>query len=285
MLVVLLLAGACAAAEDAPLASGATQIALGGSVTGSVKQGEWVDYFVRADNGDEAIHFKVVATTKLPTALSVYAIDGFVQGYDSSGAPLLTDALHGSDALAASSAAAIDADTVSRLGDDKTKEYHVYISQCYLQVGAAYFLSIRGVSASEVSFTAYANRKTAKLATMDGTEVIDTVCDGKYLHHFWDLPTVPAVGGVQLSVSKRSGELEAFYLRHERCAGASGSNVAESTLSGHGLSSGTVTLPSMDLALEAGRYYVSVRGSADMCGTYAITLRNLTQVEVSAASA
>ena len=35
-----------------------------------------------------------------------------------------------------------------------------------------------------------------------------SVCDGKYYHHFFELPTVPSSGGVQVEVQKTSGELD-----------------------------------------------------------------------------
>ena len=45
------------------------------------------------------------------------------------------------------------------------------------------------------------------------------------------------------------------------------------------------TLPSAQQELKAGRYYVTVKGSAELCGEYAINVRNesLTQFQASAA--
>lgn len=44
------------------------------------------------------------------------------------------------------------------------------------------------------------------------------------------------------------------------------------------------TLPSAQQELKAGRYYVTVKGSAELCGEYAISVRNesLTQFQASA---
>ena len=82
-------------------------------------------------------------------------------------------------------------------------------------------------------------------------------------------------------VEQTSGELDAFYVRYERCAvsSSSGMNDAAGKLFGHGLSSGEVKLPNTVTSLRKGRYYISVRGWAEMCGEYNITVANQTYAE------
>ena len=242
---------------------------LGASIAGMVRAGHWAHFATKADNDDESIEFEVVAHSPLPTAIGVYAADGLAHQVSAQGTLQPTADLLGGQA--------IDSDTVSRIGNSTHRHFHVYISQCYMLVGSQYVVSIHGSSGIDVPFTVLAHRRKAKLV---GAEVADKVCDGKYAHHFWELPTVPHKGGVEVTVRKTSGELEAFYVRHERCAGPSGANIAERGLMGHGLSQGSVTLPSLDHELLAGRYYVSIRGSVDMCGSYSISLRNLTQSQL-----
>lgn len=87
---------------------------------------------------------------------------------------------------------------------------------------------------------------------------------------------------MEMVVRKMSGELDAFYVRHERCPGPKGSSLAEVSLFGHGLSSGTVRLPTATTPFQPGRYYVSVKGATEMCGSYQITTRALTQAEIAA---
>ena len=44
-------------------------------------------------------------------------------------------------------------------------------------------------------------------------------------------------------------------------------------------SSGKVKLPGLGYTLDIGRYYVSIRGAPELCGTFTIAIRNLTQHE------
>jgi hypothetical protein len=43
-------------------------------------------------------------------------------------------------------------------------------------------------------------------------------------------------------------------------------------------------LPRGDTRLEAGRYYVSVRASLDMCGEFVLVLANLTSLQLALSS-
>ena len=238
--------------------------------TGAVGAGQWVDMYTKAEAADESIIFEVVAQSSSPTSVSIHVYDGRVASVNSVGQPILADPVHPSGPP---KTASLDDDAVSHIAtSDGTRTFYAYVGQCYIMQGAFYYLSIYGQGGSAVKYSASAIRVNSRLA-IDGVPTTGRVCDGKYLHYFWDIDHVPATGGLQLRVRKTSGELDAFYVRQERCVAAPDSAFAQGNLFGHGLSSGVVQLPSEDQQLLPGRYYVSVRGSIDMCGTFEISIK------------
>lgn len=246
-----------------------TPLALGGSVRGSVATGTWINYITTADSDDQAIAFHVVAESTVPTALEIYV-------YDNDYAIRKLDGV----ALGPSPATAIDADTASTYGNGTVRHFYAYVAQCYLMVNQAYTLMVKGNLRPSVAFTVYATRVQARLDYAPDNKRTGSVCDGRYMHYFWDLPVAPTHGGIEVAVRKTSGELDSFYLRKERCAGVSGTSIGGGNLFGHGLSGASTKLPTEETVLDAGRYYVSVRGAAAYCGDYEIRLRNLTVGEV-----
>ena len=195
---------------------------------------------------------------------------------------------------APASAMAIDTDTVSFIGNSTHRNYFVYVGECYHMVGSVYYLSVYGQTADTVTFTATVRRVQSALQIASATNEVVTsgvVCDGKYMHYYVDWGHV-AAGGMVASVRKTGGELDSFYVRDERCAGAEATHVgAASTnlfgpinLGGFGLSEGRAVLPSAGHSLRAGRYYISIRGTVDLCGYFNVAVTNLTQHEFHAAT-
>jgi hypothetical protein len=264
-----------AATSHSNFPSDATPLKVGTSLNATVEANGWRYFYSQAEKDDESIMFEIVAQTTLPTALAVYVTDGYIQQLD--GAPSQSDTFRGP----ASGTAALDSDTVSHIGNGSTRHYYVYVGQCYLMKGSQYLVSVLGASSTFVPFSISAIRKKAKLGIpsrvqLENRPFVGTVCDNKYIHHFWDVPAMPHRGALELTFRKKAGELDAFYVRHERCAGPIGTNLVETRLFGRGLATSKIQLPSADADLAAGRYYVTVRGAVEFCGDYEITLTNLT---------
>ena len=77
---------------------------------------------------------------------------------------------------------------------------------------------------------------------------------------------------------RTEGDLDSAFVRYERCAGLAGANLAQVKLEGHGTPSGSIVLPQNSQPMEAGRYYVSIKGKPEICGDYRIHVDTLTQV-------
>ena len=153
-----------------------------------------------------------------------------------------------------------------------TPGYYNIISPCFVQRGHTYFFAVQNKHKAAVSITVRALASSPSIAPTS-PPVAGKICDGRYAHHFIDLPAPPAsrnMGSLALFVSKTSGQLDGVYVRHEQCPGTPGSSVHKS-LYGHGLGTASVTLPSAsEPLLQPGRYYVSVRATAEACGEYTI---------------
>jgi len=270
LLVAAAAATAVAGASDDQIPINATALTPGVAVSSSVGYNGWQDFYVHASaaSGLEAIEFVVEAETEIPTGLSVYVFDG-------SAVTVKGSALSYSGRWATSSA--IDADNLSRIGNMTHRQYFGYVGACYLMKGGLYFVSVHGATPGDepVPFTVTARPVVAKLQL--GATANGHVCDGKYVHHYWEETAVRSGGGVSVSVAKTSGGLEAFYLRPLRCAVAGAADQKMGELFGHGLSTSSVALSAGDL--NVGKYYISVRGSAELCGEYTVSVRNLNQAE------
>ena len=120
-----------------------------------------------------------------------------------------------------------------------------------------------------MSYKITAMRVAARIP-LNGT-VSGSLCDNRYLHYFWELPATPTLAGVRTTLRKTSGELDAFFMRYERCAGPIGTNLERVSVDGHGVASRSVALPRLGEELTAGRYYVSVKGQPELCGSYEIS--------------
>jgi len=301
----------------------------GPTLIGVADPGSWHDYYLdtqRFDDDGVSITFEVVAETSNPAGLGIYVFDQSSHSPDSEGVlmsapppdgPTTTIVHPEGKATIPTTAAAIDNDILSKIGNFTHRTYFAYIGTCYVMAGARYFLSVFGFDSQPVPFWVRALRVDMQLvlppyvsspAILDNHTSNDTfrpsncsnasmpdgwcgsqaavmygsVCDGKYMHHFFDLKTVPPSGGIEIRVQKTSGELEGFYVRYERCAGPEGQapatnsssgNMFHINLFGHGLSYGNVKIPNERDDLLAGRYYISLRGSVEMCGDYSIIVK------------
>ncbi len=283
--------GAASTPSPPPAPPGPYQhLTFGTWTAGVVESGSWVDYYVVAGSDDNSIEFEVVAESSSPAALSIYVNDA--DGGDpygqpvtiTSGQPILDSRvdLHAAeqDRRDGVSAAALDADWVSRIGNETHRHFYAYVSQCYVMKGSYYFLSVYGATWSNVAFQVRATSTSAELRL---GQTSGRVCDGKYAHMFFDLVNHPSHGGMSFAVEKRSGALDEWYLRYERCGGPTG-NLYTGNLFGHGLTASSRVLPQGDTSLDAGRYYVSVRSSLDLCGEFVVTLTNLTSSALAEAS-
>jgi hypothetical protein len=268
------------------------KLTFGAWTPGIVESGSWVDYYAVAVSDDESIEFEVVAQSGSVAALSIYVNDGDIgpaQLGDSGEVTTVSVDLHAAEAQRrlGVSAASLDASWVSPIGNETHRHFYASVSPCYAMKGKYYFLSVYGSTWSTVAFQVRATHTSARLIIApQGSSSTSTfgsksgrVCDGKYAHMFFDLPNRPSHGGISFAVEKRSGALDEWYLRYERCAGPTG-NLFKGNLFGHGLTTSSYVLPRGDTRLEAGRYYVSVRASLDMCGEFIIKLANLTSSQL-----
>lgn len=312
-------------------------------ITDVVQPGGWHDYYVdatRIDDDSTNIQFEVVAETYSPAGIGIYVFDQSSHSPDSEGllfskpppdGPTTTIVHPEGKAVIPNTAAAIDTDVLSRIGNFTHRTYFGYVGCCYVSAGARFFLSIYGFHTEPVRFYARALRIQTQMIlppVVTSSTVIDapdssnytkdtvnetlhnsncsnmsmpqgwchddeaaqkgSVCDGKYMHHFFDLDVVPPSGGLEIRVDKTSGELEGFYVRYERCAGPEGhaihtnsstGNLAHLNLFGHGLSSAFMKIPNPLHNLLPGRYYISVRGSVEFCGDYTVHVKrdNITE--------
>jgi hypothetical protein len=301
----LLLLGGARAQTTSCCSESVTQLQRGETVSSFVTPGTWTDFFFVSENDDQSLAFEVVAHSKVPTALAVYVYDGKLKdvstsdsdgcvicewdegvgeptnGYWSNTVITTVESMH-PDGESASSYAALDYDLVSHVGNTTHTRYFAYVGECYQMKGSVYYLSVYGQTSSNVSFTATVTPVTAALDIASGSNQPATtgeVCDGKYMHYYVDWETITS-GGMYLKVKKTSGELESFYVRREKCAGASSENlVGPINLASYGLASGHYKLPTSTTSLKTGRYYIGVRGSIDLCGEFTVLARNLTQHE------
>jgi len=281
----------------------------------SVAPNTYADFYYVADTLGVNLAFEVTAESSNPAAIGVYVFDSMRMddGDDTlmtevplqdrcvlcdgtPSQPITNVSIMALSTLRPANAApadgfAVDMDRVSHIYNATHRKFFVYVGECYQMAGSVYYLSVFGESPSTVTFSVKVTRVSAALPVAigaDGPSIAGSVCDGKYLHYYVDWPHVTA-GGMQMTVRKTSGELSSFFMRKEKCAGAKGENLfGPISLSGYGLSQGAVLLPSAGHVPEVGRYYISVRGSVDLCGDFAIQVRNLTTHEyhaiVSAAS-
>jgi len=284
--------------------SSTTRLSADTLVEATVASGSWTDFYYIAENEGDSLAFELSAASSNPTALGVYVYDGSMPQIGGPNAdrcvvcepnsngdrePQSTVEVTPVTALhpegAPTSSASVDSDVVSHIGNTTHRRYFAYVGECYHMVGSVYYLSVYGQTASTVSFTVSVNRVPSALTlsnSASGPSVTGTVCDGKYMHYFFDVDAVHA-GGLLTSVRKTSGELNAFYLRAETCAGTgTGDLYGPINLRGYGTSVANVRMPSPTHA-NLGRYYVTIRGSDDMCGEYNLMVRNLTQHEFHAA--
>lgn len=252
-------------------------------ISGSIPPTEWKDYVVTlSDRGDDNcnILFQVNATTEYANGLGIYVSEEL---------PPIDQRLNPGQFL--------DYDAQSVIVIDGVRQYSVALSQCYVRRGQTYYLSVFGknvvgpVTKPTVPYTISVKRVRAQInmttATTGGQAsgtVTGTVCDGHYMHFFWELDAIGS-GGVRTEVSKVEGELDAAYMRYEHCAGLAGANLASVPLEGHGTPSGSIVLPQDSHVLEDGRYYVSIKAKPEICGDFKITATRLSQVQLLASPA
>jgi len=257
-----------AAAQNTPT----SLILNAASISGSIPPAEWKDYLVVMDDEDSNLVFQVNATTEYANGLGIYISEDL---------PPLADRLSPGQFL--------DFDAQSVIVVNGIRQYSVALAQCYVRRGQTYYLSVFGknvvgsVTKPAVPYTIAVKKVPARIP-LNGT-VTGTVCDGHYMHHFWEIDSSFASGGVRTYVAKQEGELDAAYMRYERCAGLAGANLATVQLEGHGSPSGTVVLPQGATPLEAGRYYVSIKGKPEICGDYTIQASQINQVQLLASPA
>ena len=256
--------------------------------------GQWIDFYVDTDvtTDHHSIAFEVVATTSNPAGIGIYVFDSHSHSADSLGLTVSSGAasavfhprwsIVGHEPANRQSVAAIDVDDLSRIGNYTHRTYHAYVPECYLTAGSRYFLSVYAIAVDGSEGIPVSVRALLidSRMTFKGNVAAATgqICDDKYAHHFFDFPYVPASGGIDIQVSKTSGELDSFHVRLERCAGLTNRrpdpNLYSSGLFQHGLSDGRFVLPDEKYELKAARYYVSVKGSSELCGEYAINVKN-----------
>jgi len=307
LVALALAASARAQTEECCTATSNNRLHFETPVASTVAGGSWTDFYFVAENEGESVAFEVVAATNVASALQVYVYDGNVADATTSAedrcllcdgvTPLSTLAITSVTALRPATPtmtmSALDSDTVSHIGNSTHKRYFTYVGECYYMPGSVYYVSVYntysddGDSDAGVGFSIEAQRVQSTI-TVGNTSFLPnttgTVCDGKYLHYFFDWPSVHP-GGLQAVVRKTSGMLETFYMRYERCVGEwsylrpSVDKIAAVNLLGQGLGEGKVRLPNSQHRLVTGRYYISVRAAVDMCGDYNISVRNLTIAE------
>jgi len=241
----------------------------GTPLRGLLPAGAWADYFVVANDEDSNIVFKVNATSEYANALGIYVSEDLPS----------TERTREANGVW-SVGQFLDFDTTSMIVVDGIRHYSVVIGQCYVRAGQTYYLSVFGknVAGGPKPSVPYnvAVEKVPALIPMNGT-VSGNVCDNRYMHYYWELDSSFTSGGVRTTVSKQEGELDSAFMRYEKCAGLAGANLASVELSGHGQPSGSVTLPQGPTPLEAGRYYVSIKGQQELCGQYQISATQINQ--------
>jgi len=255
----LLVSAALAAADSA------VRLDLNGAnntVLGTVRPGGWNDYYVDADDDDANIYFEVIAKTKRPDALGVYVFEERLRPTSERLNP----------------GAFLDYDTSSMVVQNGERKYTVVVGQCYVQRGTRYYLAVNGV-ANELTYYSVTAIKVPAALPLNGT-VQGSLCDQRYLHFFWELAAAPGAGGVKTTLHKSAGELDCFYLRYEKCAGPTGSNMERVSVEGHGVPSRSLVLPRDGHELLAGRYYISVKGKMEMCGDFEITTQLLDEQQL-----
>lgn len=235
----------------------------------------WQDYSVVADDDNYNLVFQVNATSDYANAIGIYLSSSEF------GLPPLAERSEPSQFL--------DFDATSMIVIDGIRQYSIALSQCYIRRGATYYLSVFGknvVGTKDKPAVPYtiAVKKVPSAIPMNST-VFGQVCDGQYMHYYWDIDTSFTSGGIRTFVSKTEGDLDSAFVRYERCAGLAGANLATVKLEGHGTPSGSIVLPQNSQPMEAGRYYVSVKGKPEICGDYRIHVDTLTQVQLLASPA
>jgi len=240
-------------------------------VADSLPAATWKDYFIVADDEDANLVFQVNATSNYANALGLYVSEEL---------PVNDERTNPGSWLAM--------DAVSMITIDGIRQFQVVLAQCYVRKAQRYYVSlfgknVAGGSKPMVPFTIQVTKVPARIP-MNGT-ITGQVCDSNYMHYFWDAQNTFTSGGVRTTVAKLEGELDQAFMRYERCAGLSGQNLAQVGLQGHGSPSGTVILPEGAAALEAGRYYVSIKGKQELCGTYSINPQKISQVQLLASPA
>jgi len=286
-----------------PALTNVSKLALGETQHAVVQPDSFADFVVYAEDDRDSLTFQMSASH----ALALYVVDGGVgEGLpqELGGALLSSDEVPFSTTLQAT---ALDADTASHLIDDSAstdglRRYYGYVSTCYILPGSLYYLRIHGPAAlrkaAPFSLTAKAVRSEILLVASDASTDADpsstlrgnasaTVCDGKWMHHFidlggvrtngaWDFTKWQASSRLRVSVRKTSGELTRFLVRYEGCATGSGSDAELESgrlLLGFGRSIETLEVP----AARAGRYYVSIHGTTELCGDYVVHVTAHTQ--------
>jgi len=257
-----------------------------------------VDFFLLATDDRDSLAIEMSAGDRL----SLYVIDGGVASEPHpwvDGTSLLSE-IETVPFSTAMQATALDADTSSRLVEASAtadvRRYYGYVSTCYILPGSKYFVRVHSPAqlreAAPFSLTVKTVRseilltRSAPPTKVDATpgqrgNASGAVCDGKWMHHFFDLGgthvngawhyamSQPTGSRVHVSVRKASGELTRFYVRYEQCATGSDADADVETgrsLLGFGRSIETVELPTA----KAGRYYVSIQGTVDLCGEYTV---------------
>lgn len=244
-----------------------------GGVKGNVEPNAWQDYYVVAEDEESNIYFEVEAVTEYSNAIGIYLSERLL--------PISNRLNPG---------AFLDYDEASMITAKGIRTFTVVIGQCYIIQGTIYYLSIRGGAPAgagayhpNVHYTVRAIRVPARLPS--NASITGKLCDSRYLHYFWEVGA-PLEGGMRTTVQKKDGELDAFYMRYEKCAGPAGTNIAKVGLDGHGTPRGSVLLPSSQQPLDLGRFYVSVKGKMEQCGNYEIWTDQVSpaEMELSAAS-
>jgi len=264
----LLALAAGAAAQTTPVA-----LTFGADpVSDKIPPAEWKDYVVVMDDEDSNLLFSVNATTDYANGLGVYVSEEL---------PPIADRLNPGQFL--------DFDAQSVIVINGVRLYSVALAQCYVRRGQTYYVSVFGknvvgsATKPTVPYTIQVKKIPARIplnSTRKGT-----VCDGHYMHYFWEIDSSFVSGGVRTHIGKVEGELDAAYMRYERCAGLASANLANVPLEGHGTPSGTVILPQGATPLDAGRYYVSVKGKPEICGEYSIDVQQISQIQLLASPA
>ena len=89
-------------------------------------------------------------------------------------------------------------------------------------------------------------------------------------------------------MTRTAGALDAFFVRYERCVGPARSSLGHESLEGHGANQETAILvPEQAGSLvngqkvpPAGRYYVSVKGKMELCGSFELTAAHMSAAEL-----